>query len=67
MIHVQTGNALDVVYDFEGDRKVLKGLIQHGRNTIVPLREPQGLVNVLQAIIAEIRGEADNEFNARRP
>lgn len=68
MVHVTTSNALDVVYDIEDGKQVIKGLQQHSdRDNIIPLPNPQGLVNVLQRIIDEIKqSESDNEVNARR-
>ena len=64
MIHVSTDNALDVVYDYEDGRQVLRGLQQHGSDEIIPLPEPRGLVRVLQTILAEIEKE-NNEPTKR--
>ena len=54
MVHVATGNALDVVYDYdESGVQILRGLKQHGNDNLIPLPEPQGLVSVLWTVIAE--------------
>lgn len=55
MIHVATGNALDVVYDYVDGVQVLKGLQRHGDDGIIPLPEADGLVEVLRVVIAECR------------
>lgn len=56
MIHVQTGNALDVVYTTDEDgRQVLQGLCRHGSAEIIPLPEPEGLIAVLFQVLREIR------------
>lgn len=52
MVHVQTGNRLDVVYDHEGSRKVLKGL-KPWDGELILLTDPQAVVDVLQTIINE--------------
>lgn len=69
MVHVQTGNGLDVVYDYEDDLMVIKGLYQQesrGENTarLIPLPNPQGLANVLIQLIEEMEkrnGKTQNQ------
>ena len=53
-VHVATGNALDVVFDYEDGRQVLKGLQRHRSDEVIPLPEPQGLIDVLQTVLNEI-------------
>jgi hypothetical protein len=66
-IHVTTGNRLDVVYDYENGRKVLKGLYRHSDRSLIPLPDPQGMVSVLLTVLNEIAvqeindGKANNE------
>ena len=50
MIHIQTGNALDVVFDLEDGVKVLRGLQRRGSDEIIPLPDPLGLIDVLRAV-----------------
>lgn len=58
MIHVTTGNYLDVVLDWKDGRKVIKGLMPwNSEGKIIPLPEPQGLVDVLQDAIKECKEE----------
>ena len=54
MVHVATGNALDVVFDYEDGRQVLRGLQRHGSDDLIPLPQPQGLMDVLQTVLNEI-------------
>ncbi len=54
MVHVATGNALDVVFDYdENGIQTLRGLKQHGSDKLIPLPDPQGLLNVLSKVINE--------------
>lgn len=61
MIHIQTGNQCDVVYDYDVDHNhdiiAFKnlGLKQHGSDTIIPLPNPQGLVDILQSVLEEAK------------
>jgi len=59
-VHVATGNALDVVYDYENGHQVLKGLQRHGSDEIIPLPEPDGLIEVLRVVLNEIRVRENN-------
>lgn len=54
MIHISTGNKLDVVYDYEDGRQVIKGLKPHGCD-LIPVRDPAGLASVLLRLIDECR------------
>ena len=68
MIHVCTGNLLDVIYDYHGDVKVLKGLQRHRSPDIIPLNDPQGLIDVLQTIVNEceasrVRAQLEEKSN----
>lgn len=55
MVHVATGNALDVVYDYDNGVQVLRGLKRHGSDELIPLPEPTGLIEVLKKIVNECR------------
>lgn len=61
MVHVTTGNKLDVVYEMEGDRKVIKGLWWHKECVLVPLPDPEGLLCSLRAIL---NCKKENDTNA---
>ena len=37
MVHITTGNKLDVVYDYEKGKKVIKGLKQWGSDKLISL------------------------------
>ena len=52
MIHVATGNQLDVVYDYVDGVKVIKGLSPRG-GELIPLTDPQGLFDVLGVLLME--------------
>lgn len=54
MVHVATGNALDVVFDYDSDGvKRLLGLSRHGDREIILLPDPRGLLDVLAVVINE--------------
>lgn len=53
MIHVYTGNLLDVIYDYDGDVKVLKGLQRHRSPDIIPLSDSRMFMDTLQTIVNE--------------
>jgi hypothetical protein len=66
MVHVATGNGLDVVYDYDGDIQVLRGLMRHGSDEVIPLPEPTGLIEVLKKAVNECRASqfaADERTN----
>lgn len=65
MIHVATGNALDVVYDYENGRQVLRGLKRHGSDDVIPLPEPDGLIEVLRVVLNEIKVK-ENELESTK-
>lgn len=50
-IHATTGNRLDVVYEYQGDRKVILGLWWHEGSVLIPLPEPDGLLISLRSIL----------------
>lgn len=54
MVHITTGNRLDVVYTYEDDRKVLKGLQPWG-GEVIALPDPEGLISVLQRFLIELK------------
>lgn len=62
MVHVTTGNKLNVVYDWEGkpphQRKVLKGLQRWHSDELIPLPDPEGLIAVLQRVVDEVKADA---------
>lgn len=61
-IHVQTGNALDVVYGYDDqDKKVLHGLCRHNSTEIIPLPDPAGLIAVLRQVLREIEEPLESE------
>lgn len=57
MIHIATGNKLDVLYTFKDDRMVLVGLQRVGSDEVIPLPHPKGLLQVLREIVDEIERE----------
>lgn len=65
-VHVATGNALDVVYDYEDGRQVLRGLQRHGSDEVIPLPEPDGLIEVLRVVLNEIRVRENNLEHSQR-
>lgn len=48
MIIVQTGNNLDVVEEFVGDKIRVIGLRRHEGDEFIPLQDPRGLLAVLE-------------------
>lgn len=59
-VHVATGNRLDVVFDYEGERKVLKGLVSwDDYSKVIPLPAPEGLIAVLQQIVSEVKASEE--------
>lgn len=59
-VHIATGNRLDVVFDYEGERKVLKGLMSWDNyGKIIPLPAPEGLIAVLQQILGEVKASEE--------
>lgn len=60
MIGISTGNKIDVIYDFEGQKKVILGLRQHGSDKIIHLPYPEGLAQVLNTVIIEVK-----EYNSK--
>jgi len=54
-IHMQTGHGIDVVYDWEGRRRVLKGIYPYSRSELIPLTDIQAeaLVEGLTRILKE--------------
>lgn len=64
MIHITTGNKLDLLYDYERSYPVLRGLQQWGSDEIIPLPHPDGLLRALQDMtrrqIEAVNKEADN-------
>lgn len=50
--HMTTGNRLDVVYEYENGRQVIKGL-KPWNGELIPLTDPVGLVKSLEQIIKE--------------
>ena len=66
MVHLMTGNQLDVVMEVENGVQVLRGLKRHGSDEIIPLPEPDALVEVLKRAINECRASkfaADEKRN----
>jgi hypothetical protein len=55
MIHMTTGNRLDVVYDYdESGKRIIKGLRPWG-GELIPLPDPGGLLSSLRTIIEECK------------
>lgn len=53
MVHVCTGNRLDVLYDFSRGVKVFVGLQSRESNEVISLPDPWALVEVLTNILDE--------------
>lgn len=60
MIGVSTGNGIDVLYDFKDSKKVILGFRRHGSDEIIPLPYPEGVAQVLNTVISEVK-----EYNAK--
>jgi len=58
MIRVTTGNQLDVVYDYEDGKRVLRGLRRWKGQEVIPLPDPNGLIHVLQSVVDECERDA---------
>ena len=51
MIHISTGNLLDVVYSYDdAGNPIIAGIMERGRD-LIPLPNPRGLVNALQSVL----------------
>ena len=57
MIHTMTGNALDIVHEYENGKPVFKGLVPRFGNGevegIITLPDPRGFIEVLDKVLKE--------------
>lgn len=63
MIHVQTGNNVDVIVDYEEGKQSITGLnvkTADGR-VFIPLKDPEGLLSVLSRLMDECKVANDTE------